>query len=99
MDTVAFIGDELSGSGFRLAGARVYTVALDAAASALAEARASASLVLVGAAHARALPSEVLAEALASPAPLTLVVDDILERQAAPDLESELRRALGLEFS
>ncbi len=99
METIAFIGDELSGTGFRLAGARVYTVPVDAVEETLAAARASAALVLVGAAHARALPGEVLAEALATPAPLTLVVDDILEREAAPDLESELRRALGLEFA
>ena len=97
MAGVAFIGDELTASGFRLAGARVFIVSVDETAAAFDAAREVASLVLIGPSHAAALPAAGLATALGSFAPLTLVVDDILEREAPPDLEQLMRRALGVE--
>jgi vacuolar-type H+-ATPase subunit F/Vma7 len=97
MDGVAFIGDELMATGFRLAGARLFIVPPDGAAEALAVARESASLVLIAPSQAAAVPAVALAEALTSFAPLTLVVDDILGHEAPPDLEQLLRRALGVE--
>jgi vacuolar-type H+-ATPase subunit F/Vma7 len=97
MGGVAFIGDELTATGFRLAGARVFIVPVDEAPAAFGTAREVASLVLIGPSHAAALPAGELATALAGFAPLTLVVDDILEREAPPDLEQLMRRALGVE--
>ena len=64
---------------------------------ALAEARAAAALVLVTPSHARAIPGAQLAAALSALRPLTFVVDDILGRDAPPDLEQAMRRALGVE--
>jgi len=97
MDGVAFIGDELTATGFRLAGARPFIVSPDGAAEALAAARESASLVLIAPSQAAAVPAVELEEALTSFAPLTLVVDEILGREAPPDLEQLMRRALGVE--
>ena len=97
MDDVAFIGDELTATGYRLAGARVFIVSPEAAAGTLAEARQSAALVLIAPEHARAVPGPQLAAALSAFRPLTLVVDDILGRDAPPDLEQAMRRALGVE--
>lgn len=97
MDHVAFIGDELTATGYRLAGARVFIVPPEGAGEALAEARATASLVLVAPSHALAVPGAQLAAALASFRPLTMVVDDILGRDAPPDIEQAMRRALGVE--
>ena len=97
MSGVAFIGDELTATGYRLAGATVFIVPPEEAAGALVEAQAQASLVLLAPAHARAIPAPALEAALAASRPLTLVVDDVLEREAPPDLEQLMRRALGVE--
>ena len=97
MEGVAFIGDELTAAGYRLAGATTYVVPPGEATHALADARAQAELVLVAAAQARGIDPAALAAALAATRPLTLVVDDVLERDAPPDIEQLMRRALGVE--
>jgi len=94
---VAFIGDELTATGFRLAGARAWIVPPGAAAEALRAAREEASLVLISPLHARQVPPAELEAAQRSFSPLVLVVDDILERDAPPDLEQAMRSALGVE--
>lgn len=99
MEGVAFIGDELTATGYRLAGATAYIVAPGEAAEALQAARESVALVLIAPAHARAIPAAELDAALTAFRPLTLVVDDILEREAPPDIEQAMRRALGVETS
>jgi len=96
---VAFIGDELTATGFRLAGAAVFVVAPAEAADALEAARAGSELVLIAAGHARSVDPDVLDEALRSVRPLTVVVEDILSRQPPPDLERAMRRALGVEIA
>jgi vacuolar-type H+-ATPase subunit F/Vma7 len=95
--TVAFIGDELTATGYRLAGARAWIVPPEEAGEALRVAREEAGLVLIAPAHARHVPGDELEEALRSFTPLVLVVDDILEREAPPDLERAMRGALGVE--
>jgi vacuolar-type H+-ATPase subunit F/Vma7 len=95
--TVAFIGDELTATGYRLAGARAWIVPPEEAGEALRVAREEAGLVLITPAHARHVPGDELEEALRSFTPLVLVVDDILEREAPPDLERAMRSALGVE--
>ena len=97
MATVAFIGDELTATGYRLAGARAWIVPPEEAAEALRAAREEASLVLLAPTHAHHVPGEELEDALTSFSPLVLVVDDILERESPPDLERAMRSALGVE--
>lgn len=97
MPGVAFIGDELTATGFRLAGADVFIVAPEDAVTAFAEARDRAALVLLAPAHARALPVAELDAALMASRPLVVVVDDVLGRELPPDIEDLMRRALGVE--
>ena len=99
MEEVVFIGDELTATGFRLAGATVLVVPPEEAAAALRAAREGASLVLLAASHARVVCAAELDEALMSAHPLTILVDDLLERVAPPDMEQLMRRALGVEVS
>ena len=99
MPAVAFIGDELTATGYRLAGARVWIVPPEEAAEALQAAREEASLVLLAPGHARHVPGDELEDALRSFAPLVLVVDDILEHESPPDLERAMRSALGVEVA
>ena len=94
---LAFIGDEVTATGFRLAGARVFIPAPGEVREALEAARSGASVVLVTAGLARELPPALLEEALGAVAPLTLVVDDLAGDVAPPDLEAAMRRALGVE--
>lgn len=97
MEPLAFIGDEVSATGFRLAGARVHVPPPGGVREAFDAARGEAAVVLVTAALAAELPPALLEEALGAIAPLVLVVDDLLGTAAPPDLEAAMRRALGVE--
>ena len=97
MSTPIYIGDEVTGAGFRLAGARVVVPEPDGEAAALADARAGAPLVLVSAAVAARIAPAQVAEAIGALAPLVLVVPDIRGEAPLPDIAARLRRQLGLE--
>lgn len=99
MSDVIFIGDELSAAGYRLAGAVTRTPSVDEESSVFEWARQQAPLVLITAEMAARIPHSVLAHALAAPAPLVLVVPDIRQRVAPPDLAAAVRRDLGMEAS
>jgi vacuolar-type H+-ATPase subunit F/Vma7 len=92
-----YIGDETSAAAFRLAGARVIVPRAGEDAAALAAARGNASLVLVSAATAARIPAREIDAAQAALAPLTLVVPDLREEVAVPDLALRLRGQLGLD--
>ena len=98
MARIAYLGDEVTAAGFRIAGAvtLVITDSEPAIADALLDALASSELVLLAADVARKLPSALLDRALAARAPRVLVVPDLRGRAAAPDLASRLREELGL---
>jgi vacuolar-type H+-ATPase subunit F/Vma7 len=94
--TLAYLGNELEAAGWRLAGALALTPDRGAEAAAFERARAEASLVLVSAAFARALPAPLLESALAALQPLVLVLPD--DGGAPPfDPAERVRRQLGLE--
>lgn len=97
MQAPIYLGDEASAAGFRLAGARVRVPAPGEEAAALAQARAEAPLVLLGAALAARIPESALRTAQAATAPLLLVVDDVTGGSAATDLPQRLRAQLGME--
>jgi len=97
MSDVIFIGDELSAAGFRLAGLVTRTPEAAEEASIFEWARQQAPLVLITAEMAARIPQSVLAHALAAPSPLVLVVPDIRQRLAPPDLAAAVRRDLGME--
>jgi vacuolar-type H+-ATPase subunit F/Vma7 len=99
MEEVVFIGDELTATGFRLAGATALVVPPEDAAATLRSAREEASLVLLAASHARRIDAAELEAALTSAHPLTVLIDDILEREPPPDMDRLMRRALGVEVS
>ena len=97
MHDLAFIGDELTATGFRLEGARTWLSPPGEARECFEAARAAAAVVLLTPQAAAALPADVLEKALAEAAPLTLVVEDLLASAAPPDLEALMRGALGVE--
>jgi vacuolar-type H+-ATPase subunit F/Vma7 len=97
MASPVFIGGEVAAAGFRLAGVEVRVPAAGAEADALAAARASASVVMVDAAIAARLPPLVLRAAVRATSPITVVVPDLQQEVASPDLAQRLRRQLGID--
>jgi vacuolar-type H+-ATPase subunit F/Vma7 len=97
MASPVFIGGEVAAAGFRLAGVEVRVPAQGAEADALAAARVSASLVMVDAAIATRLPPQVLRAAVRATSPITVVVPDLQQEVAGPDLAQRLRRQLGID--
>jgi vacuolar-type H+-ATPase subunit F/Vma7 len=98
MDTIVFIGDELSAAGFHLTG--IETMVPDDAAAAreaLAAARTKAGLVIITAATAQHIPAAELDLALLAPSPIVALVPDILLQTRPPDLAARLRAVLGIE--
>jgi vacuolar-type H+-ATPase subunit F/Vma7 len=94
---VAFIGDEVSAAGYRLAGVRSYVPAQGEEAAVLAAARAEAALVLITAQRAAQVPAAELAAALAALRPLVLVVPDVRGLARPADLGKLVRKQLGME--
>ncbi|MFO1317946.1 MAG: hypothetical protein U1F58_20305 [Burkholderiales bacterium] len=93
----AFVGDEVTAAGYRLAGARVRVPAPGDEGAALAAARAESPLVLISAACAARVDPAAMRAALAALAPLVVVVADAQRGAAPPDLAARLRGQLGLE--
>jgi vacuolar-type H+-ATPase subunit F/Vma7 len=97
MTTIAYLGDEVSAAGYRLAGARVRTPAPEEARTALAEACGQAQLVLLSSRLAAAIGEQPLRAALSAMSPLVLIVPDPEGGVPVPDLAARLHAQLGLE--
>jgi len=96
MASLVFIGDEVAAAGFRLAGVRVVVPQAGEEAAALADARETADLVLIGAEVAARLPAAVVRDAVAATTPPVLVVPDVRGRITLPDAAAILRGQLGV---
>jgi vacuolar-type H+-ATPase subunit F/Vma7 len=96
MSVPVFIGDELSASGYRLAGLRVLVPAPDDLAVQLDAACTEAPLVLIDAASARRLPPAQLEKLLAGTDPPVVVVPDVRGLARPDNLSVRLRRQLGV---
>ena len=90
------IGDEISATGFRLAGARVLIPPAGGELKAFQQARTEADLVLITAQVAARLPADSLGDALQAAVPLILIIPDIRGTAQPADLAGRLRRQLGL---
>ena len=94
-DAPVFIGDELTASGYRLAGARTLTPLPEELAETFRHACSEALVVLLTSATATHLPQGALQAARSSGCNV-LVVDDMLQGKAAPDFGAIVRRQLGM---
>ena len=92
-----YVGDEVNGAAFRLAGVEIRIPDVGRAAATLDAARSQAPLVLVSAAVAAQLPADQLAAAVAAQSPLTVVVPDPVGGTPMPELAKRLRGYLGME--
>lgn len=97
MGAPAYLGDEVTAAGFRLAGVDARAPAPGTEAATLDEVRARSPLVLVSATVAARIPAATLRAALRAAPPITVVVPDLREETEFPDLSARLRRQLGFE--
>ncbi len=93
---IALIADEVTALGWRLIGAQVHVPPATAARDAFREALHSADLVLITAEYAREFPAAELNAALLAGKPLVLVIADLRHRSEPPEIEHDVRRALGI---
>jgi len=91
-----FIGDEVTGAGYRLAGLRAVAAGPDEASEALASAREDAALILIGAGSAGGIDGDELERVQRQGAPPVVVVPDA-QGGEPPDLAAVINRAFGLE--
>ena len=92
-----FIGDEVTGAAYRLAGFDVRVAAPTEGAAALRRALAEpAPLILITAECAAALPDELLDRALSRCDPPVAIVPDAAARVPLPDVTARVRASLGI---
>ena len=96
MPVTVYIGDEVSASGYRLAGLRVRVPGAGQALAAVTAACEEAPLVLLSAAVAQQLPAADLEHLLARVAPAVVVVPDVRGRGRPENLANRLRKQLGV---
>ncbi len=92
-----FIGDEVTAAGYRLAGAAVLTPDLSAVPETFEACRRGAELILMTAEFAQHIDAARLETAQRADRPLLVIVPDARNLTPIPDLEAELRAALGIE--
>lgn len=97
MPPPVFIGDEITATAYRLAGARTLVPERGGVREAFEGAIAGAELLLITAGCAAELPQERLALAIRAAAPLVLVVPDAASGIAPPALDREVDRVLGID--
>jgi len=97
MSGIVVIADELTCTGFRLAGVDTASPAPEDAAEAFASAREEADIVVLTAEYAKHLPDATLEKALAAHHPTVTVIPDIRERERPENLPAKIRATLGIE--
>lgn len=95
---LAVICDEVTGLGWRLAGARVEVPQPDAVEAVWRDCLAHAQVVLITAPLAARLPQGQLASALAASRPPVLVIPDLRRTHEPLDPAAQVDRALGIKL-
>jgi vacuolar-type H+-ATPase subunit F/Vma7 len=90
------VADEITAVGWRLTGAQVQIADEASAAERFTAASRSADLLFITAALAARIPAPELQDALLAERPLVLVIADLARGHPPPDVEAEVRRALGI---
>jgi len=93
---IAFLGDELTGLGLRLAGVECHHPAAQGLAERFDALCGQARLVIVTPEVAEAIGETRLRRAQASESPLVVVIPDARRRRAPPDRAASVRRQLGM---
>jgi len=98
MQGALFIGDELTATGFRLAGCDILSPEDGDITPAFETACRKYALVIVSAACARAIDKKNFQDACLSLKPLVIEIPDIMGRHEPEDLARRVRIVLGVEI-
>jgi len=96
MTAPIFLGDEVTGTGYRLAGADVRVPAADKVNLEFRQALADGDFVILAAGIAALLPANTVSQAVLRADPLVLIVPDAVDRLEPPDYGAVVTRALGI---
>ena len=94
---IAYLGGEAEAAGFALAGLDAHAPRAGEEREAFAAVRATAQVVLLGAALAGRLPRAALEAALAARSPLTMVMSEDTPLAGLPDPVERARHLLGMD--
>ena len=98
MARIVYIGDAVTATGYRLAGAETRVPPEAEVVETIRETvRGEVDLVLLSPALAQTLPDAELAQVLAMERPLVTLVPELFGEARPPDLKRKVRTALGIE--
>jgi len=97
MTVPVFIGDELTGAGFRLAGLKVFEAVAEVLEADFRRALEGSPLVIITSRVATDLPGNLVQAAIRRARPPVAIVPEAVGGPALPDVEREVRAALGVE--
>lgn len=97
MSMPVFIGDELTGAGFGLAGLRVLEAIPEDLEADFRQALEDAPLVILTARAAAGLPQSLVRDAVRRAQPPVAIVPEAVGGPPLPDVAREVRAALGVE--
>jgi len=97
MRDMIFIGDGVTAAGFRLAGVPSFAPEPGELAATVTAERGDCRVLAMTAASLGALPERMASELVASAEPLLAIVPDARRSVPTPDLETDVRRVLGIE--
>lgn len=97
MGRIVFIGDEVTGAGFRLAGADLADPSPETLAETVRAEKGRADMLLVTTEAARHLPRALYEDMLVWTRPLVAFLPDIVGREGPLPLDHAVRRELGIE--
>ena len=97
MTGIVFIGDEVTAAGFRLTGITTHAPEPDRLATVVAAQQDACDLLLLTTETLSALPAKMRADIDDWHRPLVVFLPDVRNRTPAIDLESRVRRELGIE--
>ncbi len=97
MTGIVFIGDEVTAAGFRLTGIATHAPEPERLAPLVAAQQDACDLLLITTETLSALPAKMRSDMGAWARPLVVFLPDVRNRVPAIDLESKVRRELGIE--
>jgi vacuolar-type H+-ATPase subunit F/Vma7 len=96
VNAAVFLGDAVTGAGYRLAGADVRVPTVDDIDREFRRALQDSDFVILTTGCAAMLPPAAINEAVRHADPLVLVVPDAVQRLEPPDFEKVVARTLGI---
>jgi len=97
MMNILFIGDEISAAGFRLAGLDVFVPESGEEKYVLEKINENTDFIIITAQVAAAVPQPTMNHLMQMDKPLLLVITDMRNYLASPDLALSLRGQLGMK--